>query len=362
MMTAVLTILLWCAGWLVLGRIRACRVSSAGQHAMARELSIIIPARNEESNLPRLLRSIATQASRPLEVIVVNDASTDGTASVARSHGALVLESAPLPAGWRGKTWACSQGARIARGRWLMFLDADTWLEPGGLEHILAEFSEIGSGALSVAPHHQVGRLHEQGSAFFNLVMLAGTRAFTLLGDRTTPAGLLGQCLLIDRHSYDRVGGHEPVKQRILENFWLARELERCGVPMRCRAGRGAISFRMYPGNLRELVEGWAKGFASGATRTSRTVLLLVVAWMTGLMLPALALCMGSSMPLWLCLYGLCVFQVGWLLRRAGTFHPLTAVLYPLPLMFYFVVFAHSLRLMRSQSTVAWKGREIHAG
>ena len=176
---------------------------------MGSTLTIIIPARNEEHNLPVLLRSLNAQETRPAEVIVVDDGSTDRTATIARELGARVIASQqPLPEGWRGKTWACHQGAQAARGERLLFLDADTWFEPGGLDKILAAHV---SGAFSVGPYHVVHRPYEQLSLFFNINMTAGT----------VPGGLFGQMLLVDRDSYRTVGGHETVKGRILENFWL---------------------------------------------------------------------------------------------------------------------------------------------
>lgn len=361
MILAAATLVLWCAGWLVLGRIRRCRRSGEVQSVSGKRLSIIIPARNEESNLPTLLRSLASQAVRPGEIIVVDDASTDRTADVAREHGARVVSSQPLPDGWRGKTWACHQGAQAATGDSLLFLDADTWFEPDGLNRVLSEFHAAGGGALSVAPHHEVPRFHEQFSAFFNLVMLAGTGAFTLRGDGLTPRGLLGQFLLIERAVYERVGGHEAVKGRILENFWLAEQLRAAGVPLRCRAGRGVFAFRMYPNGWRELVEGWTKGFAGGAGQTPPSILWLVVAWTTGLMLAPLGLVLaGFGWPGWLT-YGLCAAQVGWLLRQVGTFHWLTALLYPVPLVFYFAVFTRSVMRAKRGQNVEWKGRQIRA-
>src|SRR5688572_13372129 len=114
MILIAVTLALWFAGWIVLGRIRRCRLADSNQPASGEQLSIIIPARNEEQNLPTLLRSLAAQSIRPREIIVVDDASTDHTSEIARQHNARVINSQPLPDGWRGKTWACHQGAQTA--------------------------------------------------------------------------------------------------------------------------------------------------------------------------------------------------------------------------------------------------------
>ena len=362
MILAAVTLLLGCAGWLVLGRMRRCAEAPDANAVSNERLSIIIPARNEERNLPVLLRSLAAQSVRPGQIIVVNDASTDGTAEVAKQHGARVVDSLPLPDGWRGKTWACHQGAQAAAGDQHLFLDADTWFEPDGLGRVLAEFKDAGGGAMSVAPHHEVRKFHEQFSAFFNLVMLAGTGAFTLRGDGLAPRGLLGQFLLIDRSAYERVGGHESVKERILENFWLAEKLREACVPLRCRAGRGVFAFRMYPNGWREVIEGWTKGFAGGAGQTPPVILWLVVAWTTGLMLAPLALALDGFLWSGLVAYTFCAGQVGLMLRQVGAFHWLTALLYPAPLVFYFALFTRSVLRAKRGQTVEWKGRQIRAG
>ena len=340
------TLALWAAGWIVFGRVRN-GAASAGKTASAEQLSIIIPARNEEQNLPTLLRSITTQSVQPREIIVVNDASTDHTDQAAQQFGARVVNSQPLPEGWRGKTWACHQGAQAATGELLLFLDADMWFEPDGLARVLADYD---GGAFSVGPFHAVRRAYEDLSLFFNFNMTVGT----------SPDGLFGQMLLVDRESYRRVGGHEAVKGRILENCCLAQQFRAAGIPARSVTGRGVISFRMYPNGLRELIVGWTKGFASGAGQTPRGVLLLVVAWMIGLMFAPMGWLMTGDSWSWGATYLLCAAQVGWVSRQIGAFRWWTALLYPVPLVFFFVVFARSAR--RAGKQVSWKGRTIHAG
>ena len=352
--------LLWLAGWLMLGRIRPCRPTANRTGRPAQKLSVIIPARNEENNLPRLLNSLRTQPVPPEEIIVVNDASSDRTAAVARELGATVLDAPSLPDGWRGKTWACQHGAAQAKGEWLLFLDADTWFEPAGLTAVMAEFAD-GGGALSVAPLHRVEKLHEQFSVFFNLIMLAGTGGFTLLGDHLVPRGLLGQFLLIDVGTYERAGGHAAVKGQILENFWLAEKLRGNGEPLRCRGGRGVFSFRMYPLGWREMMDGWIKGFAVGAGKTPLPLLLLAIAWLSGLLMATAGFFFAHIAPLDWVIYGFYAAQVAWLMRRVGTFHWFTAVLFPVPLIFYFAVFARSAWRAVGKKSVSWKGRQIRA-
>ena len=344
----------WLAGFLVLGRLlgrRAVPGKAVPADGDPGSVSIIIPARDEERNLPALLGSLKSQATQAKEIIVVDDASSDRTAEIARECGATVLASQPLPEGWRGKTWACWQGAQAATGDRFLFVDADTWLGQDGLRRIINSHA---GGALSVGPYHAMRRPYEQFSAFFNLMMTAGTGAFTLLGGE--PNGLFGQLLLVRREDYHRVGGHVAVRDRILENFWLAERFRRAASPLKCLAGGDDLAFRMYPGGLRQLIEGWTKGFASGAARTPRLLMLLIVAWLGGM-----ALCTFAITRTWFggVVYLLYAAQLYAILRRIGSFRWYTALFFPIPLAFYFVVFTRSV--LRSGRKVTWKGRAIHA-
>lgn len=343
----VVTLMLWFAGWIALGRIRRCACGEANQLLRVPQISVIIPARNEEQNLPKVLASLAAQSIRPMEIIVVDDASTDGTAEVARAHGARVIDSKPLPEDWRGKTWACHQGAQAAAGELLLFLDADTWFEPGGLTRVLADYD---GGAFSAGPYHAVRRAYENVSLFFNFNMTICT----------SPGGLFGQMLLVDQASYRHVGGHESVRGRILENCFLAQQFRAAGIPARSVIGRDVISFRMYPNGLHELIVGWTKGFAAGAGQTPRGVLLLVIGWMIGLMFAPLGCLITGGSWAWSAAYLLCAAQVYWGSRQIGAFRWWAALVYPVPLVFFFAVFACSAR--RAGKQVSWKGRTIHAG
>jgi 4,4'-diaponeurosporenoate glycosyltransferase len=338
------TLTLWAGGFLLLARFRPA--ADRREPVAMPSLSIIIPARNEAHNLPALLGSLAAQSVRPGEILVVDDGSDDHTAAVARQLGARVIASKPLPDGWRGKTWACHQGAQAAAGEFLCFVDADTWFEADGLARLLRGYD---GGAFSLGPWHAIRKPYENLSLFFNLNMVIGT----------VPGGLFGQMLLVDKESYQRAGGHAAVRGHILENFRLAKRFLATGTAVRSAAGKGVFSFRMYPGGTGDLVAGWTKGFASGSGQTPRGSLLLSVAWMIGLMAAPIGLLVAGEPLGWGALYLLCAAQVAWFGRLVGAFRAYAALIYPLPLVFFFVVFARSA--MRSGKKVTWKGRQIDA-
>lgn len=336
----------WGVAWVLLWRMPTPRRDRTSTDRPA----VVIPARNEAENLARLLPSLAGWDA---EVIVVDDGSSDATADVARAHGAVVVDPGEPDPGWTGKAWACAAGARAASspGR-LVFLDADVVVEPGGLERVLAEHDASG-GLVSVQPWHDVRRPYEQLSAFFNLVSMMSIDAFTPFGRRIRPTGAFGPCLVVDSATYEASEGHGApgVRGAVLDDVALARAVATRGAPATVLAGRGSLRFRMYPRGLGQLVEGWSKNFAGGAGGTRPLTLLLVVAWLSGLMVAAI-----DRQPL---LYGLHVVQLAVLLRRVGRFSPLTALVYPVPLLFFLGVFLRSLVLTFVRRQVRWSGRTI---
>ncbi|MEM7015479.1 MAG: glycosyltransferase [Verrucomicrobiota bacterium] len=335
------------AGWFILAPFR--NVPAAAEKSPA-QLTIIIPARDEAENLRQLLPSIGDQN---LEVIVVDDHSSDETSEVAQELGARVLTGKPLPEGWKGKPWACSQGAAAAESNWLLFLDADTKLEPGGLERI-AKLVSTDDEVHAICPYHKVERPYEQLSAFFNVIMSGGT----------TPSGLFGQAMLISRKFYEQTGGHSAVKGEVLENFILANHFKANGATCRSHLDRGSISMRMFPDGLRALTDGWAKGIVSGASNTPRPALIAISAWLSGLIMSVVLLTFipmasGAALIGIAVFYAICVVQTWILFRRVGSFHPLIALFYPIGLVFYQWVFFKAKRRAKTGETILWKGRDV---
>src|SRR6056297_2936349 len=283
----------WLAGFLLLWRIPpvyrggSTRGSVPDQEGRgAGDVSIVIPARNEAGNIGVLLESIAGQRSRPGEVIVVDDQSNDATAEIARSYaaaGVKVIAAEQRPEGWTGKNWSCHCGAVQVQGRRILFLDADTRLEaPDALEQLASEQMERG-GMLSVQPYHRVHKLYEQLSGFFNLIVMVGSGAFDFWSKEGLADGCFGPCILTDRRDYEAVGGHAAVRGQVVDDLALCGLYRRRGLGVHCFGGRGVISFRMYPGGLASLVEGWTKNMAMGASLSKLRSILLLVIWFTGI-------------------------------------------------------------------------------
>jgi 4,4'-diaponeurosporenoate glycosyltransferase len=344
------------AGFLLIHYVPTCPTA---QPDIAISLSIIIPARNEEHNLPRLLQSITSSAAIPAEVLVVDDASTDNTAQIAESLGATVLASAPLPTGWTGKAWACQQGAQRAIGDNLLFLDADTFFVEGGLDHLVARWLRERDPALvlSLLPYHVMSQPYEQFSLFFNLLMAAGAGGFGVV----SKPRLFGQSLFIAKKTYFAVGGHAAVRGFVLENLNLAQIMRPYGAHILCMGGRGTLHMRMFPEGFSQMSDSWAKAFIHGAATSDVFVLMSAVVWISALWSTALLLMLPRdygrlSLTVVYLMFGL---QLVWLARQLGSYRLLPLLLYPLPLAYYCAVFARSAARRAFGHKTLWRGREV---
>ena len=250
-------------------------------------LSIIIPARNEAHHLPKLLGSLRElRYPGELEIIVVDDHSTDSTAQVAAENGAVVLSIPELPHGWLGKPHACERGAQAARGEFFLFTDADTLHAPQSagvavacvLEHDLDGLSMF----LEQKPHSII-----DGSTL--AVAFAG-----LYAGRGARAGLLnGQYILLSRRAYFGSGGFSRVRDHPLEDVALGKELERAGYRVALMRGQAWASVQMYQG-LPQLWNGLTRLGSGALGETGRA------AWLTVLFVTLCALPLILAAPFWM--------------------------------------------------------------
>ncbi len=237
-------------------------------------VSIIVPARNEEGTLPLLLPSLLASEWGSVEVLVVDDQSTDRTAAIVAAHAARdprvrLIPGADLPSGWFGKPWACVQGFREARGDLLCFTDADTVHEPALLAAAVSALREEGTGALSVITE-QVCLTFWERVVMPQVWLLLGVRYHPLRINRATKTRdtiANGQYILLTREAYLSAGTHEAVRGAVAEDLALAQRLLETGHPVRMRFSVGLIRTRMYR-SLAELVEGWSKNLYLGGRQS----------------------------------------------------------------------------------------------
>ena len=320
-------------------------------------VTIVIPARNEARRIPRLLGSLTDGLPSVAQVIVVDDHSTDDTAEVAaRYPGVRVLFAPEVPVGWAGKTWACHTGAQAASPGDLVFLDADVEVRPEGLARALAMRRERG-GLVSVWPYHRVIHMYEHLSALFNVTAFMGVGGGSLIPPRNLREAV-GPMIVTTTMDYARVGGHQAVREDILEDLRLGRRYAEVGLPVAVLGGGTDVAFRMYGEGLLSLVRGCSRSLGRGTFVLSPIRIAGIVAWITcayGAFLWASGLSRWPGIGLTV----LFALQMGVQFRRMGSFGWVDAILYPVHLVFFTVVFLIGILNVRVFRRVHWRGRTV---
>ncbi len=332
----------------------------------AAQVSVIIPARNEASNLPSLLASISALQHAPFEVIVVDDHSTDETAAVAASFGARVVKPGPLPAGWVGKQWACAAGAAVATGRLLLFTDADTVHAPELLGLTVSALESQAADLVSVLPAHAAVSRWEKLQGVFQLLLLVATRAGAASagGERCF---CIGQYLLIRRSAYESIGGHTAIRHRVAEDLAMARLIEERGLRFALVHAPGALRVRMYPDGLAAFVAGWRRNFREGMRAAGVSGVLetaLVLAWLLDTPRWLVETCLQADHTLTLlavAAFSTSCFAIARWQRHVGSFRDRTAIAYPLFALLFVLISCLALVDRALRRPVAWKGRSIPA-
>ena len=232
-------------------------------------ISVCIPARNEERNIRACVEAILNQDYSNFEVIVLDDRSTDATptilADIASNNSRLHPASgSDLPAGWAGKPYALFQASAAARGDWLCFVDADTFLLPETLSSCYAKALETQADMFTIMTFQILGSFWEK--TVMPLVMTALSVGFSprKVNDPDTKDAIAnGQFILIKRSTYDAIGGHESVKDNIVEDKAISEQVKWNGHRLIVADGMKVAKTRMYT-SLPEMWEGWTKNIYLG--------------------------------------------------------------------------------------------------
>lgn len=346
-------------------------------------VSILIPARNEEANIEACVRSLLNQQYQQLEILVLDDQSSDQTAAIVQrliaglaSHqpGRLrLLQGTTLPQGWIGKNFACHQLARQAQGEYILFTDADTIHQPTMVKAIVGQMQRLNVQLLTAQPEQILGSLGEQliiPLLNFTIMTLLPVALIYLRPEPSLATGN-GQMLCFQRGAYQEIGGHEAVKGRMLEDVLLARAIKAAGYRMAYVDALELIQCRMYH-SFAEVWSGFSKNlfafynyslpFALGALLLN---LLLFVA--PPLILGASLLLAASSLLITLALLAT-LLPIAMRMLLALRFNQQTrgwalllSLLHALSIIIECLILLNAIRWHHRKSGARWKGRDYPA-
>jgi chlorobactene glucosyltransferase len=334
-------------------------------------VSVIIPARNEEATIRTVLESVLASRYSPLEIIVVDDCSTDGTARLVEAVAGAdprvrLVAGADLPSGWYGKPWACHQGYQAASGSILLFTDADTKHRPNVIGHAVSALNTVGAELVTVAPHQVC-------QSFWERVIMP--QVWALLGVRFHPRTVNaasssrsmianGQFIMMTREGYERLGTHQRVKGAVAEDLALAQAVRDDGGRVFFAFATDLIETRMYR-SLGQLIEGWSKNLYLGGRQSLRdhpvlavflplSFLLVGAFWLAPPLWLATSAVLGQASPAAALATGLAVVFWSWLSHgmRIPRWYGL---LYPVGVFGLMYIAARST--IRGSRRVEWRGR-----
>ncbi len=304
-------------------------------------ISFCIPARNEENNIRTCIEALLAQTYPNFEVVVLDDRSTDATPSILKELAAdrriRVIQGAELPEGWAGKPHALVQAAAAARGGWLCFVDADTFLAPEALSACYQKAVETKADMFTMLTRQITGTFWEK--VVMPMVMTSLSVGFPpreVNDPQRRIAVANGQFILIKRSVYEALGGHERIKDRIVEDKALAELVKWNGYRLVLADGREVARTRMYT-SFPQMWEGWTKNIYLGLRDQPKLIFLGAFG---GLLLVLSAL----FLPVWP------VLGLGWYLRGGGWLSVMVivqALLVWTALLYARAQVAHAMRISR---------------
>jgi chlorobactene glucosyltransferase len=332
-------------------------------------VSIILPVRNQAKTVVECVRSLVHVEYPNKEIIVVDGGSTDGTKELLTSFDQQItlIEEDPLPAGWVGKNWACHLGYKKSKGELLLFTDGDSIHSTDSLTRAVNYLQVEKADLVTLAPGTILRTFWEkvlQPPIFLLIMILVGGKLVN--DDRRGNAIGNGQYMLFRRESYEKVGGHSEVRDKIVEDYNIARLLKKAGLRLRFVTAEDVLGVRMYT-SLAEIWRGWRKNFYTVSEKhmiwkaTARIVLIF-----TFLVLPFAVLAYGlilaptNSFNPFL-ISGAFMSFLLWLgiiiLDRSIKISPGYALLFPIAILIYIGIGIDSTIRGSLGYGFSWKGR-----
>ena len=245
-------------------------------------VSVMIPARNEAAVIENTIKHLMAQDYPHYEVLLLDDNSTDGTAEIAQQAGNLtVIKGQPLPDGWSGKNWACHQMQQVAQGDIFLFTDADVIWEEGGLNALVSNMQRTQADLYTVWSTQQTITWGERLVVPMMALVILGY--LPVIGTHYIPlesfGAANGQCMAWRKSAYHKIGGHECVKNNVLEDVTLARMVKAQGMKLRMADGNHLVRCRMYQ-DWSSVRDGYAKNILAGYGSVPALILAGIFHWL----------------------------------------------------------------------------------
>ncbi|MFN8016287.1 MAG: glycosyltransferase [Acidimicrobiia bacterium] len=323
-------------------------------------ISVIIPARNESSNLKNLLPSLYEQSYVNFEVIVANDESSDDTKKVSASFGAKVVDINDRPPKAKPKAYACHQGYLESTGDIIVFVDADTFMSKNFLSSLVDVFVKENVEIVSVQPFHKSKKMFEQLSLFFHFVSVVGSGIFSTI---KIDNGIYGPCIAFTKNTYESTKGfaNNNVMTSVIEDYELSRVMEINNIKYSRKIGLNIFQYRMYS-SLKDLFYGWTKNISRGATKTNPLIVLAMVIMIGSMVSMPLNIFYGDqtlqAINL-ICFLILLVMFIRIALKLGN--YVLGIAFYPVCIMFFIVTFMFALLSQIFKKEIVWANRKIKA-
>lgn len=327
----------------------------------APRLSIIIPARNEAETLERALQSVVHQHYDNLEIIVVDDRSTDGTGPLldrmAQQLPRLrVIHLHELPAGWIGKNYALHYAASQASGEFLLFTDADIVMQPQTVRKAISYVCQQQLDHLTVMPAVIApGVALNMFVGTFGLFFVIFTKPWQAHKPQSTHSIGIGAFNLVRTSVYRAIGGHEAIKMRPDDDVKLAKLLKQQTKHVEVLNGQRLISVKWYP-TVRAMINGLMKNAFAGLDYQVSTVLLSSLVLFLLFIWPVLALFVTSGLTWWV--NGVSVLVMLLLYAdsaKTSQLHPWYAMGFPLMVLLFIYVMWRSMVLTILNDGISWR-------
>ncbi|NQT66435.1 MAG: glycosyltransferase, partial [Actinobacteria bacterium] len=332
-------------------------------------MSILIPARNEEKNIKRCIISLTKQDYKNIEILVLDDNSTDDTARIVlelsqKDPRIKLYSGEPLKKGWLGKSYACWQLSKHARGDYLIFTDADTLHFPNSISGAVACLLKYNLDALSVFPKEIMVTFHERMMVPFGHYIILSLMPLYLIRKIKTAlfCTAIGQFMLFKKEVYKKIGGHKSIKGKMLEDIKISKRVKSFGYKFMIFDGRSNVYCRMYR-NFREIVEGYSKVLFAVFDYKIYMISIAIILVAAIFLFPFLMLPIGILFDWSLVLIELIILQIiiilitKTILSLRFKCKAVDIILHPISMIYLILIAINSVFNAKIGMGVYWKGR-----